>query len=118
MSVRKAMQLNYIMRRLACAGIGTEAGEKIRNQLAKKNLNGDWIPSRGRQTIWNGATLFLNLAIITLVLGYAWMIVGAAHRVGWEWAEDDTKVRIFPPQFTTQIQLIWCAPSNRSQWCC
>lgn len=109
MSVRKAKQLNYILRRLAIDGSETEAGDKIRIQLAKKNSKGEWIASRGRQMIWNGSDLFLNFSIITMVLGYGWMILGAAVQVSWDWGEDDTKVRSFsksrhPPLFTkTQL---------------
>jgi hypothetical protein len=92
MSARKAMQLNYILRRLAIDRSGTGTGDKIRNQLAERNSKGEWIPSRGRQMIWNGATLFLNIAIVTMVLGYGWMIVGTAVQVSWDWGKDDTKV--------------------------
>lgn len=100
LSVRKALQLSYILRRLELHGgkDRTEAGDKIRRQLATFQ-GGLWTPSRGREVLWNSPVLYLNLATITLLLGYAWVIFAAAVDVGFDKGRRETKVVSLPALF-------------------
>ncbi|KAF2630362.1 hypothetical protein BU25DRAFT_446601 [Macroventuria anomochaeta] len=77
--IHKVLQQNYILRRLELhnSGSRTEAGDKVRRQLAKQDLNGRWVPSFRRQMWWNSSTLFLNLSIILLLAGYGCTIISA-----------------------------------------
>lgn len=93
-SIRKALQQTYILRRLTLHGMTTpEMADKIRIQLANKNKDGHWVPCRIQQMIWNSSILFLNLALLTLVAGYVWTILAAAYRVRFDASKDDTRVR-------------------------
>jgi hypothetical protein len=98
LSVRKALQLSFILRRLELHGGDdrTAAGNKIRRQLA--TLEGeDWVPSRGHEILWNSPVLYLNLATISLLLGYAWGIFAAAVEVGFDTGKRETKVALLAP---------------------
>jgi hypothetical protein len=98
LSVRKALQLSFILRRLELHGGDdrTAAGNKIRRQLA--TLEGeDWVPSRGHEILWNSPVLYLNLATISLLLSYAWGIFAAAVEVGFDTGKRETKVTLLAP---------------------
>lgn len=95
--MRKALQLSYVLRRLALHGRKdrTDAGDKIRCQLA--TLQGNvWTPSRGREVLWNSPVLYLNLATITLLLGYMWGTFAAALDVSFDKGKRETKVSLLP----------------------
>jgi hypothetical protein len=100
LSVRKAFQLSYILRRLELHGGDdrTQAGDRIRRQLATKE-HGRWVPSPVLQRLWNSPVLYLNLATIALISGYAWAVLAAAADVGFDWSRRETKV--------TQYRLIY-----------
>jgi hypothetical protein len=97
-SVRKALQLSYILRRLELhsGDDRTSTGDKIRRQLATLE-GGHWIPSRGHEILWNSPVLYLNLATISLLLGYTWSIFAAAVEVGFDTGKRETKVVLLAP---------------------
>jgi hypothetical protein len=93
LSVRKAFQLSYVLRRLELRGGDDrkQAGNTIRRQLATKEHE-RWVPSPVLQILWNSPVLYLNLAIIALLSGYAWAILAAAADVGFDRSRRETKV--------------------------
>jgi hypothetical protein len=88
-SVRKALQQSYILRRLELHNDNNDdrmvAGDRVRRQLARRIVKGEehvWVPDIKFQMIWNSSHMFLNLGILSLVAGYAWMILASAIEKG------------------------------------
>lgn len=95
LSVRKALKLHCVLRRLGIHHTGNrrEAADRIRRQIADKDGQ-RWIPSRDRQKLWNCPVLYLNLATISLLTGFAWIILAAANDVGFDMSKRESKVTV------------------------
>ena len=95
LSVRKALKLHCVLRRLRIHHMGnrTAAADKIRRQIADRDGQ-RWIPSRERQKLWNCPMLYLNLTTISLLTGFAWIILAAANDVGFDMSKRESTVII------------------------